>query len=88
MYKIVEILVAFVPSIALLALALSFDVELYYFVTALSILILLLQLVSAEVLFPSSSLQTIFTKGVRDLLITKRWVFLSAVRVSSDEDCW
>ncbi|KAG0062050.1 hypothetical protein BGZ89_010966 [Linnemannia elongata] len=43
-YKIVEILVAFVPSIALMAIAFSFDLELYYFVTALSILILLLQL--------------------------------------------
>ncbi|OAQ34899.1 hypothetical protein K457DRAFT_121478 [Linnemannia elongata AG-77] len=43
-YKIVEILVAFMPSIALMAIAFSFDLELYYFVTALSILILLLQL--------------------------------------------
>ncbi|KAF9549884.1 hypothetical protein EC957_002455 [Mortierella hygrophila] len=43
-YKIVEILVAFVPSIALMAIAFSFDLDLYYFVTALSILILLLQL--------------------------------------------
>ncbi|KAF9148437.1 hypothetical protein BG015_009836 [Linnemannia schmuckeri] len=43
-YKIVEILVAFVPSIALMAIALSFDLDVYYFVTALSILILLLQL--------------------------------------------
>lgn len=47
-YKIVEILVAFVPSIALMAIAFSFDLELYYFVTALSILILLLQLVSTK----------------------------------------
>ncbi|KAG9071781.1 hypothetical protein KI688_005997 [Linnemannia hyalina] len=42
--NIVEILVAFVPSIALMAIAFSFNLDLYYFVTALSILILLLQL--------------------------------------------
>jgi hypothetical protein len=46
LYKVVEVLVAFVPSIAVLAVALSLNVDLFYFVTSLSILVLLLQLVS------------------------------------------
>ncbi|KAG0295181.1 hypothetical protein BGZ96_012377 [Linnemannia gamsii] len=44
MYKVVEILVAFVPSIALMSVAFSLDLDLFYFVTSLSILVLLLQL--------------------------------------------
>lgn len=67
MYKVVEILVAFVPSIAIMSVAFSLDLDLFYFVTSLSILVLLLQLVSAPGLISLFCTRTVLD---RDAFIT------------------